>query len=395
MIMPQLVLKAGKERALLKQHPWIFSGAIKQLPQAENGDIVQVLDNHNHLLGYGFFSPQSQITCRMIAFTRTPFQANEWQNFWQQKVEKAFQLRQRYIITSLTNAYRLLHAEGDFLPGVIVDVYNNIAVMQLLIKGTERICTQLVQAIQNIGIPYIYLKTKENSTFLENVNLPKGWLTQAPESSLVHIKEHGFEFEVDIEKGQKTGFFLDQRENRLLLQSYTQNQKVLNAFSYTGGFSVYALAGGATEVHSVDISKEATQLCEKNIQLNFAHHVPHQTFIADCFDFLRQTQEQYNVIILDPPAFAKSAKNVPNASRGYKDLNLLAFRKIAPKGIVFTFSCSGNIDRDLFRKIIFAAAADAGREIRILHQLTQPIDHPINIYHPEGEYLKGLVLYVE
>jgi 23S rRNA (cytosine1962-C5)-methyltransferase len=389
-----LTLKSGRDRSVINRHPWIFSGAIKAMPSAENGDIVAVRDNQHTLLGYGFFSPQSQITCRMFAFTSQEVDVAS-SAYWHQKIRSAYQLRESQVISSLTNAYRLLHAEGDFLPGIIADVYTDTVVIQLLIKGTEKVLPHLISGLQELGIRHIYLKNKHSPGFREEVALPNGFLTEGEGGLHIVVQENGLKFRIDIEKGQKTGFFIDQRDNRDLLREYTAGKKVLNAFSYTGAFSVYALAGQAAMVHSVDISKEATLICDENISLNFGPAAPHESIAADCFDYLRHTTEQYDVMVLDPPAFAKNARSVPNASRGYKDLNMTAFKKIQPGGILFTFSCSQNIDKDLFRKIIFSAAADAGRNVRILHQLTQPVDHPVNIFHPEGEYLKGLVLHVE
>lgn len=354
---------------------------------------MAVRDNHGALLGYGFFSPRSQIVVRMFAFTTQELSID--QHYWNRKIQDAFALRKAHLDFAETTCYRLLHAEGDFLPGVIVDVYGSVAVMQLMIRGTERIHAALLEALRTVGIEKVWLKNKEAAQRLEDVRLPNGWLTDlSEEGPAVVVRENGLQFAVDYERGQKTGFFLDQRENRALLQQVAKGAKVLNAFSYTGGFSVYALAGGATEVHSVDISQEAVERAHENVVLNYGSDAPHRTFAEDCFKYLKNMEESYNIIILDPPAFAKNARAVPNATRGYKEINLWAFRKVQPGGLVFTFSCSQNIDRDLFRKVVFGAAADAGRNVRILHQLTQPLDHPVNIYHPEGEYLKGLVLYV-
>ena len=389
---PSLELKSGREKSLLNQHPWVFSGAVSKLPQAENGDIIQVINHKGKLMGYGFYSPQSQIVARIFEFTQKPIEIN--QSYWNTKVQNAYQIRQAFVKSPQTNAYRLLHAEGDFFPGVIVDVYDQSAVVQLLIKGTEQIYAQIIEAIQAVGIPNIFLKTKENSRFLEDLNLESGWVNgKSPEE--IQILEHGLSFQIDVEQGQKTGFFLDQRENRLLLKQYASQKKVLNTFSYTGGFSVYALAGQAQEVHSVDISKEAIAMGDQIIQQNFGEKTPHQSFVADCFEYLKKCEADYDIIILDPPAFAKHKKALKNASRGYISLNELGLKKLKPGGLLFTFSCSGSVDKDLFRKIVFTAAAEVRRNVRILHQLTQPLDHPINIYHPEGEYLKGLVLQVE
>ena len=391
--MESIILKSGRERSVINRHPWIFSGAVKTLPKALNGDIVSVRDNHFNLLGYGFYDPQSQIICRVFEFT-----VNEQiidQAFWQRKINNAFQLRKEILFNNKnTDCYRLLHAEGDFLPGVICDIYGDMAVLQLLVKGSQNIYEDVVFSLKQLGIKYIYLKNKSNPKRLEEVTLANGFLTdEILEEKKIAI-ENGLKFLIDFEKGQKTGFFLDQRDNRELLKTYSRNKKILNAFSYTGGFSVYAAAGGAHEVHSVDISKEAAEACQVNMGLNFKGF-PHTAIADDCFDYLKNTGEEYDIIVLDPPAFAKNARAVPNAARGYKELNLKAFQKIKTNGILFTFSCSQNIDRDLFRKIVFGAAADARRNVRILHQLTQPADHPVSIFHPEGEYLKGLVLHVE
>ena len=388
--MQTLFLKSGRERSLVNRHPWVFSGAVKTLPKAENGEIVKVCTNHNDLLGYGFFSPNSQITCRVFEFTSTEITIDA--NFWKQKVKRAIDLR-KLVLPENTNIYRLLHAEGDFLPGVIIDVYHDTAVVQLLVKGTELISQFIFDALNEAGLKHIYLKTKQNTQRLEEVELESGWVGE-PRSMPIAAIENGVKFLVDVEKGQKTGFFIDQRENRRILGEYSKGKKVLNTFSYSGGFSLYALASGASLVHSVDSSKEAIDMCDQNVATNF-NNAPHASYVQDVFDFMKENKEDYDIMVLDPPAFAKNAKAVPNASRGYKNLNLIAFKTIKPGGLVFTFSCSQHIDRDLFRKIVFGAAADAGRNLRILKQLTQPEDHPINIFHPEGEYLKGLLLHVE
>ncbi|PKQ70457.1 class I SAM-dependent rRNA methyltransferase [Raineya orbicola] len=392
--MENLVLKSGRERSVEHQHAWIYSGAIKEFPKkAEQGDIVKVVDNKQNFLGYGFYAPKNQIACRMFYFGKKEIELRE--NFWKEKIWKAYELRKKYVISQDTNAYRLLFSEGDGLPGVIVDVYDQVASVQILHKGIEKIYHILIQALREIGLEYIYLKTKENSRRLEQIDIPEGWVDNVIPQEKTIISENGLLFGVDVEKGQKTGFFLDQRENRALLKSYAKGKRVLNTFSYTGGFSVYAAAGEAEEVISVDISKEVCAEAEKNMQMNFPNYRKHQAFAEDCFLYLKKIPENYyDLIVLDPPAFAKTAQNVPNAARGYKEINMQAFKKIQSGGLVFTFSCSGSVDRDLFRKIVFGAAADVGRDIKILHQLTQPPDHPISIYHPESEYLKGLVLYV-
>lgn len=391
--MQQLVLKSGRDRSLLNRHPWVFSGAVKQMPQAENGEIVQVVSNNGNPLGYGFFSTNSQITCRVFEFTDKQLQINA--SFWAHKIKQAHLLRNLVINRTTTNTYRLIHAEGDFLPGVIIDVYHEVAVVQLLIRGTERIKEHIFNALFEIGIRYIYIKTKSSTQRLEDVAAPSEWVnSNRPEQYPVDTIENSIKFMIDVEKGQKTGFFIDQRENRRLVGQYAAGKKVLNTFSYSGGFSLYALAAGAELVHSVDSSREAIDMCDRNVLAN-GWQSKHEGFCEDVFDYMQQTTVDYDIMVLDPPAFAKNARAVPNATRGYKNLNLIAFKKIKPGGLIFTFSCSQQIDRELFRKVVFGAAADAGRNVRIIRQLTQPEDHPINIFHPEGEYLKGLMLHVE
>jgi 23S rRNA (cytosine1962-C5)-methyltransferase len=388
--MQQLILKSGRDRSILLRHPWIFSGAVKNMPKAENGEIIEVCDNDNKLLGYGFFSDQSQITVRMFEFTNQPLIITS--TYWSRKIKLAYDLRKELLDQSHTNTFRLVHAEGDFFPGVIIDIYANVAVVQLLIRGTERIKEHIFNALNECGFKYIYLKTKQSSQRLEMVEA-SGWVGDAQAMPVV-VNEYGIQFQVDVETGQKTGFFIDQRENRKLLGEMSKGKKILNTFSYSGGFSIYALRAGAALVHSVDSSKEAIQLCENNVAIN-GYQDRHKSYVMDVFDFMKQSTEDYDIIILDPPAFAKNARALPNATRGYKNLNLTAFQRIKPGGLIFTFSCSQHMDKDLFRKVIFGAASDARRNIRILQQLTQPQDHPINIYHPEGEYLKGLLLHVE
>jgi 23S rRNA (cytosine1962-C5)-methyltransferase len=388
--MQQLILKSGRDRSILLRHPWIFSGAVKNMPKAENGEIIEVCDNDNKLLGYGFFSDQSQITVRMFEFTNQPLIITS--TYWSRKIKLAYDLRKELLDQSHTNTFRLVHAEGDFFPGVIIDIYANVAVVQLLIRGTERIKEHIFNALNECGFKFIYLKTKQSSQRLEMVEA-SGWVGDAQAMPVV-VNEYGIQFQVDVETGQKTGFFIDQRENRKLLGEMSKGKKILNTFSYSGGFSIYALRAGAALVHSVDSSKEAIQLCENNVAIN-GYQDRHKSYVMDVFDFMKQSTEDYDIIILDPPAFAKNARALPNATRGYKNLNLTAFQRIKPGGLIFTFSCSQHMDKDLFRKVIFGAASDARRNIRILQQLTQPQDHPINIYHPEGEYLKGLLLHVE
>jgi 23S rRNA (cytosine1962-C5)-methyltransferase len=389
---PVLKLKPKRERSIIHRHPWIFSGALDNKVKAQEGDIIEVRDSGDKILGYGFYSEKSQISCRMFEWTeRNDFESED---YWFEKIDNALKLRKVNVLNEGTNAYRLLHAEGDFLPGIIIDVYNDAAVVQILVKGIENRKELIFSALQRAGFHNIYVKAKTSSHVMEDIQSLSGWAVGKTETPIV-IKENNVNFKVDFIEGQKTGFFIDQRDNRQLLRTLSKDKIVLNTFSYTGGFSVYAVAGGAKEVHSVDISADAVQGAIDNVLLNFPN-ANHEGMTKDCFEFLKDMPDSlYDIIVLDPPAFAKSARAVDNATRGYKQINMRAFKKIRPGGLVFTFSCSQNISKELFQKIVFGAAADARRNVRIIHQLHQPADHPINIYHPEGEYLKGLVLWVE
>jgi len=351
-----------------------------------------VQDSSGKIMGYGFYSEKSQISCRMFEWS----QRNDFheESYWLEKINHAIAIRKQHVIHDGTNAYRLIHAEGDFLPGIIIDVYGEAAVVQILIKGIENRKDLIFSALNKAGFKNLYIKSKTSSHVMEDIEAASGWATGKTETPVI-ISEHNVKFSVDFIEGQKTGFFLDQRENRQLLRDLSKDKIVLNTFSYTGGFSVYAFAGGAKEVHSVDISEGAVEGAMENVKLNFPN-ANHKGITKDCFEFLKEIPDNYyDIIVLDPPAFAKNARAVDNAARGYKQINMRAFKKIKPGGMVFTFSCSQNISKDLFQKIVFGAAADARRNVRIIHQLHQPADHPINIYHPEGEYLKGLVLWVE
>lgn len=390
---PILQLKPKRERSILLKHPWIFSGALEKLPKAEEGEIVEVRSQDKKILGYGFYSSHSQISCRMFDWKN---EQGDFENetYWNEKVQHALALRKTLINTEHTNTYRLIHAEGDFMPGIIVDIYKEVAVIQILIKGVEKRKQLIVAALNKAGFPNIYLKTKAGAQNVEAIDSSSGWLSGKGEEEII-VKENDVLFKVNIVTGQKTGFFIDQRDSRAMLAQLAKDKTVLNTFCYTGGFSAYAFAGGAKEVHSVDISEEAIKMTDENVALNFPK-AKHTSTAVDCFEFLKDMPENfYDLIVLDPPAFAKNARAVDKAARGYKEINMKAFQKIKSGGILFTFSCSQNISKDLFQKIIFGAAADIGRNVRIIHQLTQPGDHPVNIYHPEGEYLKGLVLWVE
>lgn len=392
---PVLTLKSGRRRSLDNRHPWIFSGAVKQLPNARVGDTIRIVDNNGETLAFGHYAPHSQIVCRIFHFgTELPTTEEE---LWKSQFRRALASRKNLLDTDQTNGFRLLHAEGDQCPGLITDLYGTVASVQLRTTGGIRAFPWLSEFLtQEAGITSLFYradpKTEDPDDILKGQYA--GWLKG--ESGPSVFKENGLEFQVDAEEGQKTGFFLDQRDNRELLRSLAKGREVLNCFSYTGGFSVYALSGGAKQVVSIDASNSATALCKENIALNFGPDAPHEALSEDCFQYLKELeQDRFDLIVLDPPAFSKHKSTVKKAARGYKEINLKAIRKIRPGGLLFTFSCSQHISRDLFRKIVYGAAADAGRPARILFQLSQGADHPVDIFHPEGEYLKGLVLQVD
>jgi len=384
-----LLLRPKREKSILQRHPWIFSGAIASCT-ASDGDIVSVRTHEGRLLGYGFYDASRAIRCRMFEWCTEPKEVDS-DTFWHDRFTQAIAMRKRWIDTRHTTCYRLLHAEGDSTPGIIADCYGNTVVLQLMIEGTILRADRWVQLLRDLGFAHIYFKPRATGN-QQDAN-SGSWLT-GPGEPIVRVRENNLSFEVNVVEGQKTGFFIDQRDNRALLGTYASGKRVLNTFCYTGGFSVYALAGGAKEVVSVDLSEHAMRQVDRNVELN-ATPSNHTSVTADCFSYLSEMEgDLFDLIVLDPPAFAKSKQAITNASRGYKQINLKAFRKIKPGGLLFTFSCSQHISQDLFRKIVFGAAADAHRPVRILHQLHQPPDHPISIYHPEGEYLKGLVLEV-
>jgi 23S rRNA (cytosine1962-C5)-methyltransferase len=390
----KVILKSGKDQSLKRFHPWVFSGAIKKINgHVSEGDLVAVHSNKDELLGTGHYQIGS-IAVRMVSFNgELPGYI-----FWKNKIQKAWDFRRslNFDTNSDTNVFRLINAEGDGLPGLIVDFYNGTAVMQMHSVGMHFLLNDLVEALREVlghKLKAVYNKSEKTLPSKADIQPKDGFLFGKAETS--EVSEHGQKFRVDWEGGQKTGFFIDQRENRLLLQKSALNRDVLNMFSYTGGFSVYALKGGARLVHSVDSSAKAIELTNENIELNFPGEARHEAIAADGFEFLKNIQDKYDLIVLDPPAFAKHRTTLPQALQGYKRINTRAFEQIRPGGILFTFSCSQVVSKDRFRETVFSAAAISGRTVRILHQLTQPADHPVNIYHPEGEYLKGLVLYVE
>ena len=390
----KIYLKKGKEESLKRFHPWVFSGAIHHAdPDIEEGEVVQVMTANNKFIAVGHFQIGS-IAVRVLSFRDITID----DRFWHDRLLSAFVMRQRIGIADspTNNTYRLVHGEGDNLPGLVIDCYGKTAVMQAHSVGmhVERmtIARQLMEVMDH-RIENVYYKSETTLPYKADLGQEDGFIIGG--SSDNTAMENGLLFHVDWLKGQKTGFFVDQRENRKLLEQYAKGKKVLNMFCYTGGFSFYAMRGGAQLVHSVDSSAKAIDLTNTNVQLNFADDDRHQAFCDDAFKFLDRAENTYDLIILDPPAFAKHRGALHNALKGYTRLNMKALEKIQKGGILFTFSCSQVVTKDHFRNAVFTAAAMAGRKVRILHQLHQPADHPINIYHPEGEYLKGLVLYVE
>ncbi|MCC8119335.1 MAG: class I SAM-dependent rRNA methyltransferase [Bacteroidales bacterium] len=409
MTYPIITLKPHKEESLERFHPWVFSGAIAKAPEGiEEGDIVAVESHDHRLIGLGHYQIGS-IAVRMLTFGED---AELGTDFYRQRLQQALRLRQSIFGNDklqITNdkpetdqrkteneAYRLVHGEGDFLPGLVVDVYGPTAVIQAHSPGMHFARMQIAQALVDLDadIRNVYYKSETTLPYKAHLDPVNAYLIGKYETDIA--QENGLKFHVDWLKGQKTGFFVDQRDNRALLERYSKDRKVLNMFCYTGGFSFYAMRGGAQLVHSVDSSAKAISLTNANVELNFPGDPRHKAYAEDAFKFLDNIGKgEYDLIVLDPPAFAKHRTALKNALRGYQRLNARAIERIAPGGILFTFSCSQAVSKEQFRLAVFSAAAQTGRRVRILHQLTQPADHPVNIYHPEGEYLKGLVLYVE
>ena len=410
--MTTIQLKPHKEESLLRFHPWVFSGAIhrivldKDYPHSEpqEGELVRIIDFNGRTLGVGHYQIGS-IAVRMLAFGVEQLPSD----FWYERIAAAYQLRKDIGLISLdNNTYRLIHGEGDFLPGLVVDVYADTAVVQAHSIGMhchrKEIADAIVQVVEDVK--NVYYKSADTLPFKAQIegektgylildNRPMKSEESADSDDDFWALENGLQFRIDWLRGQKTGFFVDQRENRTLLERYAYRRDVLNMFCYTGGFSVYALRGGAKTVHSVDVSEKAIELVRCNVAKNFPCGVPHEAFAQEAFQYMADIKDKYDLIILDPPAFAKHRDAIKNALRGYQRLNAKAIECIRKGGIIFTFSCSQAVDKEMFRLAVFSAAAQVGRRVRILHQLHQPQDHPINIYHPEGEYLKGLVLQVE
>lgn len=389
----KIVLKSGKEQSLRRFHPWVFSGAIKKMyGNPMEGDLVDVYDNKDTFLAVGHYAPSS-IAVRVLSFE----QVTPDISFFREKIKRAINYRKAIGIIDdpNINVFRIIHGEGDGLPGLIVDFYNCVAVMQMHSLGFYKIRKEIASILAELldnRIVAVYDKSEGTIPHMSGITATNEFLVG--NSDPVIVTENGYKFRVDWTTGQKTGFFIDQRENRKLLEKYTKGRAVLNMFGYTGGFSVYAMKN-AEVVHTVDSSYPAIELANENIKLNYGEDKRHESFQVDAFDYLNHIKDQYDLIILDPPAFAKHNNVLANALQGYKRLNMRAIEQIKPGGIIFTFSCSQVVTKENFRKSVFAAAANTGRSVRILHQMSQPPDHPVNIYHPESEYLKGLVIYVE
>ena len=390
-----LILRKGKDESLKRFHPWIFSGAVHHLEgDPKEGDIVEVLNSEGRFIALGHWQVGS-IAVRVLTFNRQKIDVG----FWKKRLATALDVRRSIGVagTPFNNMYRLVHGEGDNMPGLVIDIYGENAVMQAHSVGMHVSRMQIAEALKDVmgdSLKAIYYKSETTLPFKASLGQENGFILGESNDNVAI--DNGLKFHIDWLKGQKTGFFVDQRENRALLEKYSQGRKVLNMFCYTGGFSVYAMRGGAESVHSVDSSAKAVDLVNANMELNFPGDSRHKAFAEDAFRFLDEMKEgSYDLIILDPPAFAKHKDALKNALRGYTKLNVKAFEKLPAGGILFTFSCSQAVNKDQFRMAVFTAAAMAKRKVRILHQLHQPADHPINIYHPEGEYLKGLVLYVE
>jgi len=390
----QIFLKRGKEESLKRFHPWIFSGAIHHMDEGiEEGETVRVITAAGEFIAVGHYQIGS-IAVRVLSFEDIEINTD----FWCERLQSALDVRIGVGIADspTNNTYRLVHGEGDYLPGLVIDCYGSTAVMQAHSVGMHvcrnEICQALVQVMGD-RIANVYYKSETTLPYKADLHQENGFLVGGDASNVA--MENGLKFHIDWLRGQKTGFFVDQRENRSLLEQYAKGKSVLNMFCYTGGFSVYAMRGDAKQVHSVDSSAKAIELTHDNVALNFPGDARHEAFCEDAFKFLDEHDQQYDLIVLDPPAFAKHRAALRNALKGYTRLNVKGLQRIKKGGILFTFSCSQVVTKDNFRNAVFTAAAQVGRKVRILHQLHQPADHPINIYHPEGEYLKGLVLYVE
>ena len=394
--MKKVTLKPTKEKSLLRKHPWLFSGAIKKIDDnIHDGDIVSIYSNKDKYLATGHYN-EGNISVRIFDFNERLIN----DKFWEEKILKALNLRKRSIlINDSNNVFRLIHAEGDHMPGFICDIYNQVAVFQFHSIGMWKLKELFSEIIQKLlpQIEIIYDKSEKTlpKKHIDQYSVENSYLLKNSELKNTNVLEYGNEFKIDWENGQKTGFFIDQRENRKFLGEMSKGKKILNTFCYSGGFSIYALNSGAKEVHSLDSSQKAIDLVDENIDLLKDKNIKHLSIVEDAMDFIKDLDNEYDIIVLDPPAFAKHIKVKHKALQGYKRLNIKAIEQIKPNGILFTFSCSQVIDNNLFRHMVLSSAIIAGRNVSILKQLHQPADHPINIFHPESEYLKGLILKVE
>ena len=386
--LPKIILKKGKEKPLLRGHPWVFSGAVAKIEgDVSPGDVGEVYSKEGQFLGVGHLNPRSQIILRLLTQKREPIGLP----FFKERISKAVALRERWL-RGKSNAYRIVNGEGDFLPGLMIDRYGEMFVLQCLTAGMERLKTTITDLVVHEFLPQgVYERSDVTTRREEGLPEASGLLYGKEISDRIEIEEYGCRFRVDVKRGQKTGFYLDQRENRFSLKELSEGKRVLDCFCYTGAFSVHAGMGNAKELTLIDSSEEALAMAEEHLDLNHLGHIPHQLIRGDAFEMMRSLEPGYDIVILDPPPFAKKKGHLPGASRGYKDLNLLAFRLLKKEGLLFTFSCSHHLSWDLFQKIIFSAAVDAKREVQLLGGRGHPIDHPVNLYHPEGEYLKGLV----
>jgi len=405
--MNKIILKRGRDSSVKRYHPWVFSGAIAELKGTpKEGEVIELYSYDRELLGYGHYQ-EGSIAVRLLTFGNEPISTA----FWQQRLKQAYDLRVASGILNNSNCYRLVHGEGDSLPGLIIDYYNGVAVIQAHSAGMFLSLKDIADALKILygdSLRGVYDKSSATAPFKAGLELCDGYISEerfvdenGQDVYGIVISENGHLFSVDWEKGQKTGFFLDQRDNRALLKGYSAGKRVLNLFSYTGGFSIYALAGGALSVDSVDSSKRAVELMDMNVEMNrersvIGRDVIHRSHCADVTSFVKEcTKGEYDLVVVDPPAFAKHRGALSNALRAYQRLNCSVIERVAPGGIIFTFSCSQVVEKAMFVETVFSAAAQTGRSLRIIGRMTQPADHPVNIYHPEGEYLKGLIIYVE
>ena len=385
---PRVVLKKGKEKPLLRGHPWVFSGAVEKVEgDVSPGDIGEVYSREGHFLGIGHLNPHSQIILRVLTQKKEELNID----FFRERISKAAVLREKWL-KGKTNAYRLVNGEGDFLPGLMVDCYGGIFVLQCLTAGMERLKGLLTDLIVRDFRPQsVYERSDVATRREEGLSESSGLLFGKEVPDRIEIEEFGCHFRVNVKRGQKTGFYLDQRENRFSLEELSQGKRILDCFCYTGAFAIHAGLGGAKELTLIDSSEEALGIAEEHFDLNRLKEIPHQLIRGDAFEVMRGLESRYDIIILDPPPFAKRKGHLTSASRGYKDLNLWAFRLLKKEGLLFTFSCSQHIGWNLFQKIVFSAALDAGRKVQVLSRRGHPIDHPVNLCHPEGEYLKGMI----